>query len=123
MKVRWLAIAPLLVPVLCEAYTFFYRGQQLHDFWLAYQRVKAAGVVNADPADAISYTRLETYVAGIADRSEVISSCLHDQTIDQLVAIVGKALDNHPERWNAPAAAIVEESIAVALHCKTTLHD
>jgi len=59
------------------------------------------------------------YIFGVHDSLEGIFICTpNNVTGRQIIAIVGKYIDNHPEEWNKSALYLVVPPLANAFPCK-----
>jgi len=70
----------------------------------------------------ISYYEVASYVNyifGVHDSLEGVLICTPSNvTGRQIIAIVGKYIDNHPEKWNQPAQYLVVPPLMNAFPCK-----
>jgi hypothetical protein len=99
---------------------FFYDGKALHQLWLAYKRNDEPS--HADIGDLARAAELRGYVGGIAGAlGSGNRLCLPDGVdLPQLVAVAGKWLDNHPEKWNENPAGPIAGAITRAFPCPKT---
>lgn len=60
-----------------------------------------------------------SYIFGVHDSLEGILICTPSKVNGrQIIAIVGKYIDNHPEKWNQPASYLVVPPLLNAFPCK-----
>lgn len=94
----------------------YYDGQDLHELWEASKR-RVAGVPDAG-ADKFDKSYLSGYVIGTADAMAGINLfCPGSAKAGQLVAVVGKYLDDHPEEWNKAGSYLVAVALKEAFPC------
>jgi hypothetical protein len=61
----------------------------------------------------------QNYIAGVVDSVDGILFCTPANSNGrQIVAIVGKYIDNHPEEWNGCAFDLVYKPLSKAFPCK-----
>lgn len=106
-------VVALMVFVLIAAGAFgqesnYMGGQWLVDNWKAYQ--KTGSVTLKEAMEAGGFVG---FVMGVADmgNGHQILAIPTDITTVQVVAVVGKSLDDHPEWWNQPAEILVESAL------------
>ncbi len=91
-------------------------GQWLHDAWTEYERSTAgAGPTSRAPGDILK-TAIESglfvgFVVGVSsavnDGSIQLLEIPASVTTQQVLTIVGRYLDDHPEKWSLPAQILV----------------
>jgi hypothetical protein len=88
-------------------------GQDLHDGWMAAQRIQSGNESNVSLNEETLAFMFIGYVQGATDIAQDTKALLFPKGTSngQLVAIVGKYLDNHPEEWNLKASSIVMRAL------------
>ncbi|GAA0704587.1 Rap1a/Tai family immunity protein [Dokdonella soli] len=98
-----------------HASSSYVSAYDLHSQWQAEQRLASSTASTADGIDANRYT---AYVSGVVDALDGASICIPDGVkLGQLVAMVGKYLDDHPDQWNQAASTQVLLSLWPRFPC------
>jgi hypothetical protein len=101
----------LLITPLAEAQ---FTGHELVEGWKVYQRMLAGQAV-AEKTDAFRWGHYLGFVTGIAHAvSYYYGGIPSGSTVNQECNIVGKYLDEHPERWHEEPAILVIDALAQA---------
>ena len=79
-------------------------GQKLVEGWKAFQSREAGMVGQYETKEASFYAG---YVRGVAEVISVFYDIPSDFIAEESNYLVGKYLDQHPERWNEPAVKLV----------------
>lgn len=116
MKVKIILIGAILAFMSHVAYAnYFVTGSSLMQGWREHQKIINS---QAGKKDYLLASRFMGYVTGVADaRGEVLSVPV-GATIDQLCAIVGRYLENHPDEWNEVGSILVEKALRNAFRKK-----
>jgi NifU-like protein involved in Fe-S cluster formation len=115
MKYRILS-ALALACVSTSAMATLVTGNDLHEFMEAAKRMEVNTQSGHDVAMAFKGMG---YVEGIADAHERKSICLPTGTeVQQLMAIVSRYVDAHPEQWQYTADSIIEQALSQSFPCK-----
>jgi hypothetical protein len=94
-----------LISPLAEAET---EGRMLVDGWKAYQRMDTGQVQSGDQWNMGFYMG---YVTGLIDVSFDVFNIPSGVTGGQIFSVIGKYLDEHPERWHKSAGVLVIEAL------------
>jgi hypothetical protein len=80
-------------------------GQELHNGWQSWQRVE---LHTAEQADLLTGGMYAGFVRGVAAMLEDNGSVsLPSVSFSRVYSVVGKYLDDHPERWDVFAEVLV----------------
>ncbi len=102
-------LSVILLSTVCFA--GFESGTSLANRWKEYKK-KTSGVVGYNQSDVDFYTG---YVEGIADSNEgVLFSIPGNANVAQVLATVGKYLDDHPSDLRKPADFLVTQALRTA---------
>jgi hypothetical protein len=112
-----LVLACVLFVFLCHTtFAGFYDGNWLVKGWREYQKLVTStpGAEGRGPA-MIQATVFIGYVAGVADTLDgTVFALPGGLTIDQMCQVVGKYLENTPERWTESAHLLVADALKAA---------
>jgi hypothetical protein len=93
----------------------FISGGQLHEYLAAYQRVQNGNPTGTDLTSAFEGMG---YVLGVSDTLDDHVFCLPGATTKaQVVAIVEKYLNDHPERWQYTANSLIADALETDFPC------
>lgn len=106
MKKSIVLVVLILIGTASWAQSTFGTGQWLHDLWTSYQRAKNSQT--STPSDTMDPVEYMGFVEG-AGRVMQDAGWLDMTriTYGQQFAVVGKYLDDHPEKWNNRAEVLV----------------
>ena len=107
MKVKIVLIGAILAFMSHVAYAgYFETGSSLMQGWREHQKIVNSQVGERNYMLA---SRFVGYVTGVVDaRSKGVPV---GATIDQICAIVGRYLENHPDEWNEVGSILVEKAL------------
>lgn len=116
MKAEWLIAGALLVGAgTANAWTAFKVGAGLHEWILADKRVDAG---TSRSEDMQASNDLLSYVVGVADAYAATGALrISDTSGRQLVAIVSKFVEDHPEQWSLAAPILIDRALLVMYRC------
>jgi hypothetical protein len=115
---RFLTIAIMLL-LLSPVYGQFLDGYRVYDNWKNYKRHQSdhseyQGMEEINRV-SIQGAWFMSYVLGVVDASH---DCIPEIELDQLWLVVGKYLEEHPERLSLRGEIIVMEAINEAFPCE-----
>jgi hypothetical protein len=70
----------------------------LHGHWQDFKKIRSGELVGMQVLPSSRF--YEGYVTGWVENSGLVITLPTDVTFDQLYAVVGKWLENHPEKWH-----------------------
>lgn len=107
-KIVLLAVIFAFMSHLAYAGAHFETGSSLMQGWREHQRI-----INSQPGekDYLRASRFMGYVTGVADTRGEVLGVPAGVTKDQICAIVGRYLENHPDEWNEVGSILVEKAL------------
>ncbi|MGD9843121.1 MAG: Rap1a/Tai family immunity protein [Steroidobacteraceae bacterium] len=110
-----IGLAAAILSCSASAATYFETGASLMKGWREHQKImnSQVGEKNFMLASAFS-----GYVRGVADTRSEALGVPQGVTGDQICAIVGTYLENHPEEWNDVGSVLVEKALRNAFRRK-----
>ena len=73
----------------------------------------------SDNANTYEVGKFQMYVAGVVDGLDGVSICLPENaTGGQMLSIVYKYIDSHPEKWSNSALSLVYSPLSETFPCK-----
>lgn len=108
VKIVLLAVISGFMSHVVFAGAYFETGSSLVQGWREHQRI-----INSQPGkkDYNLTSRFVGYVTGVADSRSEVLDVPAGVTKDQLCAIVGTYLENHPDEWNEVGSILVEKAL------------
>jgi hypothetical protein len=117
-KLRVLVVVLVLVGTSLSAQGTETTGQWLHDLWESDQR--AVHSQHPDTKDLIMSMEFAGFVTGTAETMALANWIdPKDSTRGQWLAVVGRYLDDHPEKWNYGAVVLVYGALGTVWPGKT----
>lgn len=114
MRVKIVLIGAILAFMSNVAYAgYFETGSSLMQGWRAHQKIMNSQAGEKDYVIAFFFLG---YVTGVADARGEVLGVPHGITKDQICAIVGRYLENHPDEWNEIGSILVEKALRNAFH-------
>lgn len=98
-----------MIALASPASAAFVTGNKLVPLWQAHQRIQKSEQLQS--SDYQNSAVLMGYVQGVCDTYDDLPEGV---TIGQLVTIVGRYLDTHPEEWHLPGSIIVRKAMTEA---------
>lgn len=87
---------------------FFETGAYLVKGWRSHQKVMLNQGSQIDYIQASEYV---AYIKGVIDATEGSYFLKEGVTVDQVISIVGKYLDSHPEEWNEKGSDLIIKAL------------
>ena len=69
---------------------------------------------NHNAGDGVIEALYMGYITGVHDATYFFYGVSEDVPLSQLISVVGKYLDDHPERWREPASRLVIDALTTA---------
>ena len=92
---------------------FFEKGTYLVQGWRAHQKIMQN---QGGQIDYVLASGFVAYIKGVFDATENVYAFQAGVTVDQVIAIVGKYLDAHPEAWSEKGSDLVIKALNQAFN-------
>ncbi len=115
-RLVWFTVTAIVTFVHVNASAMFVDGNRLHQMHDAYKRVSEGHSAERDAADG---AQLAGYVQGVIDAWGAINLiCVPPGTrVGQVVAMVAKYVEAHPEEWGDDGSVLVERAMLPTFAC------
>lgn len=116
-KTNWLlGICALLVFTVSPVEAYFYSGNDLVE--LKRETDKTEVGVDDVNVDWVKVREYMAYIIGVYDATRSQYAVPYGATRGQIMAVVTKYLNEHPEEWTKPAAELIQEALRKAFPVK-----
>lgn len=119
-KTNWLlGICALLIFTVSPVKAYFYSGNDLVELKRESEKMDRI-IARADAVDVdwVKVGEYMAYILGVFDATRSQYDIPDGATKGQIIAVITKYLNEHPEEWTKPAAELVQEALRKAFPAK-----